>query len=241
MRHIQLAHFFCPPRIPYFCAMQHPEEILLSTAYFPPMSWFGIASLADTILIDTHETYQRQTFRNRCSVLGSQGLIDLSLPIYRPNGSKSKSSEVLPSFTDSWQNIHWRTLCTNYNASPYFLYYQDDIKEIIYSAANFKSLAAFNEHIILYFVKKCGLKCIIRPSDQFIDVENKSNDWRFRISPKKKEVFTPEIFPVYIQVFGSTSGFVPNLSILDGLFNLGPELGAYIRTIGQNIMKDIRF
>ncbi len=212
--------------------MELLDDIYLSTAYFPPVAWFGLAARAKRVHIEACEHFPRQTYRNRFSILSAQGELKLSMPLLRPKGSKTPIREVEAAFLEKWQNMHWRSLESCYNASPFFLYYQDDVKELIYAIKPGDKLLEINDKIIQYFAEKCALKTSFVFTEKFEVPSESPSDWRYRLSPKKSDLIPESCFPEYYQVF-ENQVFHPNLSILDALFNLGPELPAYVGEVGK--------
>jgi hypothetical protein len=202
-----------------------PKPLLLSTAYFPPVSWFVFLNHHSRIMIESQETYPKQTYRNRCRILGPNGLQILSVPVSKPNGNSSKTTQVLVSSDDHWKRIHWRAIKTAYNASPFFLYYRDRIEKELFSP-HYK-LFDLNISLIRLLLDFLDIQVNI----EFTDVFNKDavncTDLRTQIHPKKKLLVSRSL-PRYTQVFGERYGFVPDLGIIDLLFNEGPASKDYL-------------
>ncbi len=99
--------------------------VLLTTAYFPPVGYMAEVLRADTVVIEVHETYPKQTCRNHCVIQGPNGRQTLSIPVTRINGNHTKTRDILISTHEPWQKTHWRSIQTAYNNSPFFLYYLD--------------------------------------------------------------------------------------------------------------------
>lgn len=199
-----------------------PGEILLSTAYFPPAAYFALIRNSDTIIIEQQENYPRQTYRNRCTILASGGIMDLSVPVSKEGKIKIHTRDVTIDYSKRWQQVHIRALVSAYNRSPYFQYYFDYLEPLLLK--NHRFLLDLNNDLLL----KClDIMNIIRPvslSSSFIKVTGMENDYRYKIKPGTEPLI--HIKP-YIQVFGNNS-FVPGLSILDLIFNTGPDAAEYL-------------
>src|SRR5438552_842424 len=101
--------------------------MLLSTAYFPPIEYFQKIIFADKIQIEKHENFVKQTYRNRCHVLGTNGLQILSIPLVNTH-EKILIGDKRISNREDWQKLHWRSITSAYRNSPFFIYYEDELK-----------------------------------------------------------------------------------------------------------------
>ncbi len=205
-------------------------HILLSTAYFPPIAWMGIFVNQPSVLIDLWETYPKQSYRNRCRIATSLGVLDLNLPVKKPNGNQTKSKDILIDYQQKWQQLHWKSIKTAYESAPYFLYYQDDIEEIVFT--NHSHLHLLNETAILRISKLLGFENPVYYTADFIKPLTHHSDFRFSIHPKSPQ-FIPT--PKYYQTFDEKTGFLGNLSVLDLLFHLGPEAAIYLSKLKMDI------
>lgn len=198
-----------------------PEEILLSTAYFPPSVYFSLIRKSDRVLIEREENYTRQTYRNRCRILTPGGTLDLSVPVMKGNALKTKVKDIEIDYSKRWQQVHLRALASAYSRAPYFLFYSEPIIEIIQK--NHRFLLDLNNELLLQCLRFLEMDKCINYTSSFLPCTGLSNDYRYRISPGRH----PEItLRPYIQVFGDE--FVTGLSILDLIFNLGPEAADYM-------------
>jgi hypothetical protein len=176
---------------------------------------------AEDIVIEVCETYTKQTCRNHCLIYGPNGKQTLSIPVIRVHGNRTLMKDIRISYHQSWQRTHWRSIETAYNNSPFFLYYQDDLAPFF--QRRFDYLIDFNMELLFLLLKLLKAKCRIALSDGFIrDVSTE----RGKILVSKKSIFNN---PPYPQPFASKLRFIPNLSIIDCLFNLGPETSDYLR------------
>ncbi len=202
--------------------------MLLSTAYFPPILNYAWFLQSNDISIEQFETYPKQTFRNRCIILTANGLQSLSVPIIKPFGTKTLTRDIKISYDEPWQQLHWRAIKTAYNSSPFLLYYQDEMEELFSKKHNF--LLDLNEDIIQLINKFMEWEVKTKRTETFIFPNELSvkEDKRFSLSPKNSYKFG---LPTYIQVFSDQYPFFENISILDLIFNLGPEAEAYLMKI----------
>lgn len=199
--------------------------MLVSTAYFPPILQYAWLIQNTDIQIEQFETFPKQTYRNRCEILSPNGLQALSVPVIKPNGAKTLTKDILISYESPWQQLHWKAIQTAYNSSPFLLYYQDELEDFF--KIKYRSLLDLNEAVIGLINHLMEWKIRVKRTDDFqfpIDV-NSLEDKRFALSPKHNVDYH---LPTYIQVFADQFPFIENLSILDLIFNLGPEAEAYL-------------
>ncbi len=201
------------------------KPILLSIAYLPPVSWFSLL-LKYPVLIEQHENYQRQSYRNRCIIYSERGMLSLSIPVNKPNGNHTIISKVQIYNEEKWYLNHWRAFQSAYEASPYFLYYKDEIQN--FYSGNFNNLLDFNIQMVWKLCELMEIKPRLGFTNHFEKNPDDTYDLRNFISPKNSISHT---FPAYIQVFSSRHGFLPDLSIADLLFNMGPESKKYLAEI----------
>jgi WbqC-like protein family len=199
--------------------------ILLSTAYFPPVSYFKELIQQKSIQIETQETYQKQTFRNRCNIYSANGKLPLVFPVIKPNGNHSKINEIKLSEQENFGLKHWRAIKSAYNASPFLMYYEDDLAPLFEPET--KLLLDHNMRILHTLFELLELDIEISFTSDFQKSPVNTNDLRTTFNPKKNG--TGSGFKTYTQVFESKFGFIEDLSILDALFNLGPETVAYLK------------
>lgn len=191
---------------------------LFSTAYFPCISYMARFLAEDEPLIEVCETYHKQTYRNRCRVMTANGVESLSVPVVKVNGNHTMTKDMVISYKEHWQQIHRRCLESAYKASPYFEHYYDDLKPIF--ETRFERLIDLNDEALKAVLKMLKVeKGIVHTTDYVHEAEN---DYREAFSPKK-EVDCGR-FPQYYQVFSAKFPFAPDLSILDLIFNEGPNV-----------------
>lgn len=201
------------------------NTILLSTAYLAPVQYYSKFLLDKEIIIEQHENYLKQSYRNRCSILSANGVMSLSIPIESAGGKKCSIKDVCIAEHGNWCHLHWNALISAYNSTPFFEFYEDDFRP--FYEKKYKYLFDFNEELRIMICNLLSLDHVnFRYSDSYISSEgNTLYDMRESLSPKKdfREV-DPSFSPKpYYQVFDNKFGFTENLSIVDLLFNMGNE------------------
>jgi hypothetical protein len=208
-------------------------KALLSTTYFGPVQWYQKLYRHEEVQIEQWESFLKQTYRNRCLIATTQGIQALTVPVER--GTSQQIRDIRISDHGNWRHLHWNALVSAYGESPFFEYYQDDIRPFF--ERRWVYLFDFNEDIR---EKMCEL-LDIQPKVTFsstyhhpADISLTSHllpltsDYREAINPKHPQP-DPEFEPKpYYQVYQQKHGFLPNLSILDLLFNMGPESIFYL-------------
>lgn len=206
------------------------KSIVVESQYLPGIAYFSLLASADTIIIDDHENYVRQTYRNRAEILGSNGVINLTVPVVRGR-SKQLMRETLVDNSSNWQKVHWRGIRSAYGKSPFFEYYADQLMP--YYEKEYRYLADLNHDLLSCLVKMAGLSLEWSFSEQYIDVEGVDiQDYRSAVSPKNKAACMEKLSAcVYPQVFGSK--FVEGMSMIDLLFCEGPNTSSMIRKMAD--------
>ncbi len=181
--------------------------MVLSSAYLPPISWFVNLMTDEPICIEQYEHYQKQTIRNRCTIDSPNGPLNLSIPIDRSTfvNGKCLMKDVRISTHSDWQHQHWYALETSYFNSPFFEYLQDDFRPIYERRWDF--LLDFNDALI----EKC---C------EMLDIKSDISRTNSYVGTSQPLTFTSQ---PYYQVFQQKHGFLPDLSIIDLIFNMGKE------------------
>jgi hypothetical protein len=188
---------------------------LLDLQYFPSLEYFVCISNTREILIEANEYYEKQSYRNRCYILGSNKIQALTVPVVNGN-SKVFVKDIRIDENQKWLNIHWRSIASAYGKSPYFLFFGDYLKEILYKKHIF--LFDLNMELLDKILVLLGLKVRIELTKEYSKkVENNILDLRSKIHPKRSYEMN-NLYKTYSynQIFGRE--FVGNLSILDLLF-----------------------
>lgn len=203
------------------------ENILLPTAYFPPISYFVYLTRSREACIEQMETFPKQTYRNRCEIMTASGKAKLIVPITKPQGNHTLTRDIGICYREPWREQHWKTLQSAYSSSPFFTYYADFLQPLFKSRET--NLLLHNLSILQTITALIGIQPTVKFTDDFEKQPETKLDLRSATSPKKSG-FSFEYLP-YPQVFSHKYGFMPNLSILDLLFNLGPEAGRYLEKL----------
>lgn len=195
------------------------EAVSLSSAYLPPVQYFCKLYAFESVIIEVTENYLKQTYRNRCTIATANGTQALSIPIEKPKTEKCLTKEIRISNHGRWRHLHWHALLSAYGMSPFFEYYQDDFAP--FYERRFDFLFDFNEQLMLLICNLLDIHPQISYTSHYHP--HVENDFREQIRPKHTvadDTFSPK---PYHQVFHEKQGFLPNLSIVDLLFNMGPE------------------
>lgn len=195
----------------------------LSSAYLGPISYYSKLFAYNQLIIEQHDHYSKQTYRNRCLIATAEGIQALTIPTERTGGEKCATKDIHISNHGNWRHVHWNAIVSAYKHSPFFDYYEDEFHPFYEKKYDF--LLDYNEALQQVVTKLIDFTPIINYSTDYLSSnENKADDFRELIHPKKTLKEDPYfIAHPYYQVFQERHGFLPNLSILDLLFNLGPE------------------
>jgi hypothetical protein len=207
---------------------------LLATAYLPSIEYMAILLKYHGAVIELHETYTKQTYRNRSHIATAAGLHDLVVPVIKPNGNHTSTGEIGISYHLPWNRTHWRSIEAAYNSSPFFLYYRDTFESLFNK--QHKNLIEMNSLFLHTILKLLKLDCTIIFSESYLPVIPGQVDLRIEVNPKKPSFLSNlSGFPEYTQVFGEENGFISNLSILDLLYNMGPEAIDYLKRVSNSL------
>jgi hypothetical protein len=204
--------------------MSHSNSVVFPLLYAGPVSYYA-QWLNQKGVLDAHENFQKQSFRSRCKVYGANGVISLSIPI-DSHSKKAKMKDAQISNIEGWQRIHWRTIESAYKSSPFFEFYSHLWHPLF--TKPYTSLWEFNMD-----VHQVVLECLQLKTDPKISSVSESlqeNDLRISYTSKKNHPLASN-FPTYQQVFSYTNHFESDLSIMDAVFNLGPETESYLDKI----------
>lgn len=218
--------------------------VLLSTAYFPPVEYFAAMAeeftlspdrvIPSIVYIEACENYQKQSYRNRCMFYSDSGSQSLTVPVIHENGThKLPIKDLKVDYSRPWVRQHQRAIASAYGTSAYFEYYCDDLFSVMDSMP--ETLFALNAAIIGFFLKAIGLEADIRETTGFfLPGSGKYGlDLRETIHPKRKNDILVRLGlgKPYFQVFSSRYGFIPGLSVMDLLFNEGPDSILFLKRL----------
>ena len=204
------------------------QHILIYPSYFPSIATMVAMAKADKITLETQDNYQKQTYRNRTYIAHSNGKLILNIPIRHSKSTRhQKTKDVTPENNFSWLAEHWKSIQVAYRTSPYFEFYEDDLAPLFKEPV--LKLQDFNIQILETIAELIGLEAPITTSSVF-QKHTQLQDMRHLANCKKEPSYN---FDAYHQVFESNHGHIENLSILDLLFNEGPNTLNYLQ--GQTL------
>ena len=197
---------------------------LIESHYLPSIAYFAALSPCNELLVERHERYVKQSYRNRCYILNAQGREMLTVPVSYSQGDLTTAVKI--DYNQKWQNKHWRAIQTAYGNAPFFEFYAERVRNIIFEKHVF--LYDLNLQVLSFCLSLLKWTIPIKetlnyekdPKSAIIDLRDKINaknatDWQ--------ELYRPE---PYIQVFGNM--FEPNLSLIDLIFCVGPEASGVV-------------
>ena len=192
------------------------SKVLLSTAYLPNVHYLSQVINCDNLVIEKHEHFVKQTYRNRCDIVTANGKLSLSIPLIK-QADKELISEKKISYAEDWQKQHWRTIVSAYKNSPYFEFFEDEFKPFYEN--QFEFLLDYNTQLLQTVLNILRIKKQIEFTQTFELNPTQVIDFRKLSDIEKMDI---NIKPYY-QVFADKLGFTPNVSCLDALFNIGLE------------------
>jgi WbqC-like protein family len=199
--------------------MLSTETILLECEYFPCIHWYRNFLQHENPFLEHCEYFERASLRNRCYIAGPQGILTLSIPLLGGRNQKTLMKDVKVSYNEAWQELHWKTLASCYNRSPYFEFVADDL--LAFFKTKYQYLIELNLASVQLIQRCLRIKKNIQFSTSF-DPEKYTKNLRLQINAHNYHHFANDLN--YLQVFQSKNGFHPNLSMLDFIFCEGPSL-----------------
>jgi hypothetical protein len=202
---------------------------LLQTTYFGPIQWYQKLYRYDHCLIEQYDSFQKQTYRNRCVIATANGVQALTVPVEHSD-DKVLTKDLRISDHNQWRRVHWNALQSAYSESPFFEYYADDLHPFFEKKYEF--LLDFNEAIRQKVCELIDIHPNVEYTSEYTsDIQHQTSDitdFREVINAKHPQPDAGFNAKTYWQVFQHKHGFLPNLSILDLLFNMGPESIFYL-------------
>ena len=199
--------------------MKEMNIAYLSSAYLAPVEYYTKLLAYDKVFVEQYDHYIKQTYRNRCTIAGPSGELALSIPTVKPDTLKCPMKDIRISDHGNWRHLHWNAIESAYNSTPFFEYYKDDFRP--FYEKKYEFLLDFNEELRRLVCDLLDMQPAVVYTEHY--EPEVANDFRETIRPKHEgedPAFRPE---PYYQVFREKFGFLPNLSIADLLFNMGPE------------------
>lgn len=218
--------------------MEQHASILLELHYLPSIQYFSKLLAYDKTHIEQHENYLKGSYRNRCHLVGANGLQRLSIPLKSGKNKQTPIREVQISYAENWKNHHWASIRSAYGRAPYFEHFADELAPYFQKKHTF--LYDFNWELLLLLVELLQLDVDIQPTASYEkQVSNEIFDFRNGIFPKKhRQKEDTQFKPIaYPQVFEERHGFLSNLSILDLLFCTGPQASLILEESNQQLNK----
>jgi len=198
-------------------------DLLLSTAYLPPAEYFARLLSSGEAFIEREENYIKQSYRNRCYILSSSGPQSLSVPVYLGSFHKTPIKDIRIDYSKRWQQVHLRAIRSAYSSSPYFLFYFENIENIM--LRNHVFLLDLNMDLLLALLKMLKIECAVRYTGEYIKPGIAENDFRYSLSPKKDTGYRPEYYQKVFEYEGINEG---RLSIIDLIFSQGPDSARFL-------------
>ena len=198
------------------------NTVLLSTAYLPPAAWFAAAKMSGRVLVEACETFQKQSWRNRCNIYSPDGVQSLLVPVLHAGSRYIRDIRI--DYSKNWVHLHRRAITTAYSPTPFYRYYWDEIDAILSRRHEF--LFDLNLEICQKLMAMLGIRTPLGLTSEYESAPTGLCDLRSAIHPKKEwDGWQPK---EYYQLFRERHGWLPGLSVLDLLFNEGPEAANYL-------------
>ncbi|AMP98343.1 WbqC-like family protein [Pedobacter cryoconitis] len=193
--------------------------------YLPPVSYFSALNAHNyEFLLEKEEHFPKQTYRNRTRIYSPNGALDLFLPVIKGSKYHTKVKDVKISYDFKWQRLHWLSLESCYRNSAYFEYYEDELA--VFYHKKFEFLFDYNLEILQWIFKQLKKTAEFNFTTEYVKEIAPENDYRLKLHFKEPELIVPA--KPYFQVFEDRMGFMPNMSIVDLLFNQGPQTKNYL-------------
>lgn len=195
------------------------SKIILPVVYGGNLSYCKVLlDFKESVILDIHEHFIKQSYRNRMEIHGANGKLSLIIPL-KKRKERTPMKDVLIEYKQDWQKLHWKSLESAYRSSPYFEFYEHQLKHFYDKTYQPKYLIDFNLNFLKSINEMLGVSFSIKKSKEYNEVEGL--DFRKMIHPKIEFIHGEE--KKYDQVFDLKNGFISNLSVLDLIFNEGPN------------------
>lgn len=207
-----------------------PSTLILPSVYLPNLVYFTHLLKAEQIVIEQHQNYIKQTYSNRCHILGANGVQVLSIPVVKIHHTKQAINQVQINYEEDWQKQHWLAFQSAYGKSAFWFYYKDYF-EAFYLQKNHRYLLEFNNGLLKLILELLKEDKTVTYTQSFEQEYPQAIDLRHYFDAKKRSPQENEEalqLKKYLQVFTEKYPFQSNLSIIDLLMNLGPQSKNYL-------------
>ena len=200
-------------------------NIIIHPTYFPNIAHFVTIANTDEVILEMDDNFLKQTYRNRAYIYGANGKLALNIPVVHSQKNRQKYRDVKVFNEAKWQSLHWKSLLSAYSTSPFFEYYKDELEPLFGLKVDY--ILDFNLKCFEVVCDCLQLELKTSKTETYNTQVNNTNDFRYLVNAKKEQ---PYHFDSYTQVFSNKHDFIPNLSILDLLFNEGPNAVNYLES-----------
>ena len=200
-------------------------NIIIHPTYFPSIAHFVAIVKAENIMFETDDNFVKQTYRNRTHIYSPNGKLVLNIPVVHSQKNRQKYRDVKIFNAQKWQQTHWKSILTAYSNSPFFEFYKDELEPLFKKPHEF--ILDFNLSCFESICTCLQLNLNLTSSKSYTQTVKNFADFRHLVNAKKEKAYG---FRPYVQVFHAKYGFIPNLSILDLLFNEGPNTVNYLES-----------
>lgn len=198
---------------------------VLSMATFPPLAWFYSVLQSPVFYVEACESWQKQSYRNRYLISTANGVQSLVVPVEHQSGYRNNIQTIAISYHNNWNRLHSKAIASAYRNTPFYEHYWPFFE--VFFVKKWEHLYVWNTEIVTTCLKLLKYVGERRETENYlVDYPSGYADFRSLIHPKKEDRVVP-FEPQYPQAFAERHGFIPNLSILDLLFNLGPDAGEW--------------
>jgi hypothetical protein len=187
--------------------------LVLPLAYWPSVDWVRQWYNSSSVLVEQWATYQKQSHFNRCRIVGVNGPLTLSVPLAGGREQRAFEQAILIDHTQRWAVQHLRTLQSCYAKAPFFDYYYPAVQAILLAPQ--PVMMDVNKAILHKLIQWLRWQGKLTYTSSFQHTKPATKDFDTGLPP-------------YVQVFSDRQPFLPNLSILDALFCLGPHVSHYL-------------
>lgn len=200
-------------------------SIIIHPAYFPNIAHFVAMVNAKEVILEMDDNFVKQTYRNRAYIYGANGKLALNIPVVHTQKNRQKYRDVKVFNEEKWQSLHWKSLLSAYRTSPFFEFYEDELQPLFEYKVDY--ILDFNLKCIELICNCLQLEINTSKTEVYQNKVEDINDFRHLVNAKKEQHYP---FDTYTQVFSDKHGFINNISILDLLFNEGPNALNYLES-----------